>query len=103
MAEAKHEKLQMDQKLKHSTRKCEERGNEEQKFLEEINKVNGELRKCRENYSSLESENSRILVSEIGFECQDGDKNCFCSVILSRLRYTQKWKMPRSFNLQWMD
>lgn len=63
LSETKCEILQMDQKLKHSNRKCAERGTEEQKLLEDINRVNAELRKCREDYSSLESENSRILVS----------------------------------------
>lgn len=54
---------EMDIKLKQSNRKLSERGTDEQKLYQDINKVNAELRKCRENYSSLEQQNARINVS----------------------------------------
>lgn len=50
----------MGQKLKLSTRKLDERGCEEHKLFEDINRLNAELRKCRENCSCLESQNARI-------------------------------------------
>lgn len=54
--------LDLDMKLKQSNRKLSEKGCEESKLFEDINRVNGELRKCRENYSCLESQNARISV-----------------------------------------
>lgn len=63
MLEKSNQRVQdLDMKLKQSDRKLTEKGCEEHKLFEDINRVNGELRKCRENYSSLESQNARISV-----------------------------------------
>lgn len=62
LEKANQQLCEMDMKLKQSTRKLQDRGNEESKLFEDMNRVNAELRKCRENYSSLESQNARISV-----------------------------------------
>lgn len=62
LEKANKQLCEMDMKLKQSTRKLQERGSEENKLFEDINRVNEQLRKCRENYSSLESQNARISV-----------------------------------------
>lgn len=53
---------EMDMKLKQTNRKLQERSCEESKLMDDINRVNAELRKCRENYQSLEATNTRISV-----------------------------------------
>lgn len=54
---------EMEVKLKQSTRQLMEHGSGEQKLVEDLERVNSELRNWKENCEKLEEKNARLSVN----------------------------------------
>lgn len=59
---ANQQMCELDMKLKQSNKKLNEKGHEDNKLLKDINRISAELKKWQENYSCLETQNTRLNV-----------------------------------------